>query len=147
MDKSAIHDIRLSFSFNHLWSILSASSSFSSSLIKNIDVHSNKDITLLDIDLGDHIVKTTVHNTNTVSVIVACTLNPIPIDMFGLVKLSSSLARVEDRLQLLVNEYNAACVQSGKQYLSLILNGKIPNHMSWIVTMWPLAVMLLQAIR
>ena len=77
-----------------------------------------------------------MHNTNSVSVIVACTLNPIPIDMFGFVKLSSSLARVEDRLQLTVNEYNAACVQSGKQYLSLKLNSKIPNHMSWTVKMW-----------
>jgi len=106
-------------------------------LIKNIDAQSNKDITLLDIDLGDHIVKTTVHNTNTVSVIVACTLNPIPIDMFGLVKLSSSLARVEDRLQLLVNEYDTASVQNGRQqYLSLKLNSKVPNHMSWIVKMW-----------
>src|SRR4051794_16169019 len=135
MDKPAIHDIRLSFSFNHLWSIL-ATSSPSSPLIKNIDTHSNKDITLYDIDLGDHVVKTTVHNTNTVSVIVACTVNPIPIDMFGLVKLSSSLARVEDRLQLLVNEYNEASIQSGRQLLSLKLNSKIPNHMSWTVKMW-----------
>ena len=72
MDKPAIHDIRLSFTFYHLWSIL-ATSSPSSPLIKNIDTCSNKDITLLDIDLVDHVVKTTVHNTNTVSVIVACT--------------------------------------------------------------------------
>ena len=78
MDKPAIHDIRLSFPFKHLWSILSGRSS-SSSLIKNIDAHNNKDITLRDIDLGDHVVKTTVHNTSTVSVIVACTLNTIPI--------------------------------------------------------------------
>jgi len=110
----------------------------SSSLIKNIDKHINKDITFHDIDLGDHIVKTTVHNTDTVSVIVACTLNPIPIDMFGLVKLSSSLARVEGRLQMMVNEYNTNSIQSGRQqqYLSLKLNSKIPNHMSWIVKMW-----------
>ena len=82
MDKSAIHDIRLSFSFNHLWSILSASSSSSSSLIKNIDVQSNKGITLHDIDLKDHVVKTTVHNINTLSVIVSCTVNPIPIEHY-----------------------------------------------------------------
>jgi hypothetical protein len=63
-----------------------------------------------DIDLADNVVKTTMHNTNTVSIIVALTVNPIPIDMFGLVKLSSSLARVEDRLQLLVDEYNASIV-------------------------------------
>ena len=77
-----------------------------SSLNKKYRYSYNKDITLLDIDLGDHIVKTTVHNTSNVSVIVASTLNPIPIYMLGLVKLSSSLARVEDRLQLLVDEYN-----------------------------------------
>ena len=106
-------------------------------MIKNIDTCSNKDITLLDIDLGDHVVKTTVHNTNTVSVIVACTVNPIPMDMFGLAKLSSSLARVEDKLHLLVSELNAAIIQSGRQqYLSLKLNSKIPNHMSWTVKMW-----------
>ena len=106
MDRHKAHNVRLSFSFNQLWSIMTDSSSSSSPLIKSIDAQSNKDITLLDIDLGDHIVKTTVHNTSTVSVIVACTLNPIPIYMLGLVKLSSSLARVEDRLQLLVDEYN-----------------------------------------
>jgi hypothetical protein len=136
MDKSAIHDIRLSFSLNHLWSIMAAASS-PSPLIKNIDARSNKYITLRKIGLEDHIIKTTVHKTSTVSVIVACTVNPIPIDMLGLVKLSSSLAKVEDRLQLLVSEFNSASIQSGRQqYLSLKLNSKIPNHMSWIVKMW-----------
>ena len=81
-------------------------------------------------------MNTTVHNTNTVAVIVVCTLNPIPIDMFGIVKLSSSLARVEDRLQILIDEYYSAIIQSGKQqYPSLIQNSKIPNHMSWTVKM------------
>jgi len=136
MDKSAIHDIRLSFSLNHLWSIMATASS-PSPLIKNIDARSNKYITLQKIGLEDHIIKTTVHKTSTVSVIVACTVNPIPIDMLGLVKLSSSLAKVEDRLQLLVSEFNSASIQSGRQqYLSLKLNSKIPNHMSWMVKMW-----------
>ena len=57
--------------------------------------------------------------------------------MFGLVKLSSSLARVEDRLQLLVSEYNTTSIQSGRQqYLSLLLNSMIPDHMNWTVKMW-----------
>jgi hypothetical protein len=86
-------------------------------------------------DLGDHVVKTTVHNTNTVYVIVACTLNPIPIDMLGLVKLSSSLAILEDRLQGIVNGYNSTSIQSGEQYLSLKLKSKITSQMSWTVKM------------
>jgi len=78
-----------------------------------------------------------VHNSSTVSAIVACTVNPLPIHMFGLVKLSNSLAMVKDKLQILVNEYNTSSVQSGKQqYLSLKLNSRIPNIMSWIVKMW-----------
>lgn len=134
MDKPAIHDIRLSFEFKHLGSILSSSAS---PLIKNKDLNNNKDITLQEIDLGDHVVKATVHKTDTVSVIVGCSMNPIPIDLFGLTKLTSSLARVEERLQWLVNEHNNTILQNGEQqYLSLKINSKIPNHMSWIVTMW-----------
>ena len=70
-----------------------AAASSPSPLIKNIDARSNKYITLRKIGLEDHIIKTTVHKTSTVSVIVACTHNPIPVDMFGLVKLSGSITR------------------------------------------------------
>jgi len=42
------------------------------------------------------------------------------------------------QLQLLVNGYNEASIQNGRQqqYLSSKLNSKIPNHMTWIVKMW-----------
>jgi hypothetical protein len=70
------------------------------------------------------------HKIDAVSIIVACILNPITIDMFGFVKLSSSLARVEERLKLLVSDYNnAESIQSERQkYLSLKLNTPIPNY-------------------
>ncbi len=102
MDKPAIHDIRLRFLVNGLWSILSSSPS---NLISNKDLKDNKDITLTDIDLKDHIIKTTIHRTDTVSVTIACSHNPIPIDIIGLAKLTSGLARVEDRLQRLLTDY------------------------------------------
>ncbi|HET7336758.1 MAG TPA: hypothetical protein VFJ23_02575 [Candidatus Nitrosotalea sp.] len=64
-------------------------------------------------------------------------MNPISINLFDLTKLTGSLARVEERLQRLVNDYNTAIIQSGKeQYLSIKINSKIPNHMSWTVKMW-----------
>ncbi|HET7337108.1 MAG TPA: hypothetical protein VFJ23_04370 [Candidatus Nitrosotalea sp.] len=50
-------------------------------MIKNIDIHSNKDINLQDIDLGEQEIKTTIHNINTVYVIFGCTMNPISIDI------------------------------------------------------------------
>jgi len=41
-------------------------------------------------------------------------MNPISIDLLGLARLTSSFARVEDRLQLQVGEYNAASIQNGR---------------------------------
>jgi hypothetical protein len=43
-------------------------------------------------------IKTTIHHTDTVSVIVAYSLNPVAIDIKGLVRLSNALTRVEERL-------------------------------------------------
>ena len=97
MDKPAIHDIRLKFSVKGLWNILLSSSR--NDLISNKDLQNNKDITLHDIDLKDHTIKTTVHKTDTVSVTIACCNTPIPLNTVGLAKLSSGLTRVEDRLQ------------------------------------------------
>ncbi len=137
MDKPAIHNIRLRFYVKGLWSILSSSSS---DLIHNKDQKNNKDITLNDIDLKDHVIKTTVHRTDTVSVIVACSDNPIPIDIIGLAKLTSGLTRVEERLNRLLIDYYTSLNSSGN-----ISNTKkslphvkylIPSHMSWIVNMW-----------
>ena len=84
-------------------------------MIKSKDSDSNHDIVLQPIEVDNLMVKTTVHNTSTVSVIVVCTVNPLPIDMFGLLKLTSNLARVEDRLQIIIDEYNTSSVQSGRQ--------------------------------
>ena len=44
---------------------------------------------------------------------------------------------MEDRLHLLVNDYNETSVQSGKQqYLSLKLNSKTTYDMLWTVNKW-----------
>jgi hypothetical protein len=40
----------------------------------------------------------TIHHTDTVSVIVGCSLNPFAADLKGLVRLSNALTRVEERL-------------------------------------------------
>jgi len=74
--------------------------------------------------------------------------------MLGLVKISSSLARVEERLQVLVNEYVTTSIQNignkqqqQQQYLSVKPNSKISNHMSWIVKMWHFGHMPLPVIQ
>jgi hypothetical protein len=133
MDKDSFHDVRLRFVSPGLWSILPLSSN-SNTLIKNIDIKNNKDITLHEVDLKDHIIKTTVHKSNTVSVIVSCSESPIPVDLIGLSKLTSGLTRVEERLQRVVDEYVTSNLSSRKPSQSLLYS--VPNHLSWIGTMW-----------
>ena len=37
---------------------------------------------------------------------------------------------------MIVDEYDPSSIQNGKQYLSLKIKSKIPNHMLWTVKMW-----------
>jgi hypothetical protein len=57
-------------------------------------------------------------------VIIGLLCISISIDLLGIAILTSSLFRVEDRRQLLVNGYNEASTQNGRQYLSLKLNSR-----------------------
>jgi hypothetical protein len=146
MDKPSIHNIRLKFASKGLWSILSLSSLTTASpaasrLVKSIDLRNNRDITLHDINLMDHTIKTTVHRTGTVSVMAACSASPIPIDILSLSKLTSGLTRVEERLQMVLdfdgaNSDSQGRLDMGSSSASSLSKHRIPNHMSWVVTMW-----------
>jgi hypothetical protein len=136
MDKPGIHDIRLRFKCKGLWSILPLYSD-SDNLIENMDLKSNRDIILKDIDLKEFVIKPTIHKTDTVSVAIACSESPIPINLEGLAKATSGITRVEERLQRVVDEYIKQNIRSRKLSSSvLITKTPIPNHMTWIVTMW-----------
>ena len=136
MDVEGIHDIRWRFEAKGLWSTLPLYSD-SENLIENIDIKNNKDITLQDIDLKDFTLKTTVHRTDTVSVMAACSESPVPLNLEGFAKLTSGITRVEERLQRVVDEHIKLNLNSRKlSSLSLITKSAIPNQMSWIVTMW-----------
>ncbi len=105
MDKPAIHDIRLLFKVKGIRNILLCNNN--GSMIDKIDEEHNKDITLKDIIQDDIVIKTTVHKTENVSVIIACSDNPIEIeDPVALSKLTGGLTRVEERLQQEINHYS-----------------------------------------
>jgi hypothetical protein len=117
-DKHALHDIRFRFKVDNIWTAITTNHPE----LKPNDV--SKDITLDPISTHDLTIKTTIHHTNTVSVIVACSLNPVAVDIKGLVRLSNALTRVEERLLRYIE-----CVP-------LSLSSSIPDHDSWTVTMW-----------
>jgi hypothetical protein len=65
----------------------------------------------------------TVHHNDVVSISLACSDHPIHFDIAGLVKLTSSLSRIEERLRSML--------------FNLI---DIPYYGSWIVTMWHIGI-------
>lgn len=135
MDIDGIHNVRLKFAAKGLWEILPMYNDFKH-LIKSVDLISNKGIVLHDLNFGDHIIKATLHRTGTVSVIVRCSKTPIPIDIVGLAKLTSSLRHLEDKLQWVVDEYVRITLKSYQRSDSLIIKGPIPSCLSWTATMW-----------
>lgn len=130
LEYPSIHDIRLTFEYKGLRTILLDSHC---DLIKKIDEKSNKDITLKDITLDDITLKTTIHYTDRISVAVSCSYHPIPIDPIGIAKLSSALTRVEERLQAVIDQYYK---DNKDRSTNENLIKSIPFHMDWIVTMW-----------
>lgn len=125
----SIHDIRLTFEYKGLRAILLNNNC---DLIETIDEEYNKDITLKKITLDDITLKIKIHNTDKISVSVACSYHPMPIDPIGIAKLSSGLTRVEERLQTVIDQY----FKDNKDQSTNNVRKIIPFHMDWIVTMW-----------
>jgi hypothetical protein len=123
-DKNALHDIHYRFKVPDIWTILSLSKKYHPN-----DV--SRDITLDILNISQLRITTTVHRTDTVSVIVACSNTPIAADIYGIIRLSNALTRVEERLSRIVDECRRL-IPSGYESLP------IPNNESWIVTMWHL---------
>jgi hypothetical protein len=119
-DKHALHDIRFRFKVDNIWNIVATNHPE----LKPNEV--NKDILLDALLTCDLTIKTTIHHTDTVSVIVGCSLHPVAVDVNGVVRLSNALTRVEERLLRYIES----------RPLSLSSSYSIPDHESWTVTMW-----------
>lgn len=95
----------------------------------------SKDIRLPVWDIKDLSVKTTVHRTDTVSVVVGGSYHPIAVDFNGIIRLSNALTSVEGRLSNLIQE-SSRSTAIGKQGVGRL----VPDHMGWVVTMWHFGV-------
>lgn len=74
------------------------------------------------------LIRIIIHKTDTVSVTIGCSLQPIPLDANGIIDFFNLLVRVEEKLQSIVD--NSGLVNDDKKYIS------IPEYSQWIVTMW-----------
>jgi hypothetical protein len=130
LGKNALHNIHLRFNVNGIWSILATTSSF------KIDSFS-KDIRLPVWEIRGLRIRTTVHKSDTVSVVVAGSYYPIAVDFNGIMRLSNALTSVEERLTNLIQESIGSSTAIGKQDDGHLL---VLDHMGWIVTMWHFGV-------
>ena len=125
LGRNALHDIHLRFKVKDIWAVLS--------MTFKIDSVS-KDIRLPVWDIRDLIINTTVHRTDTVSVVVGGSYHPIAVDFNGIIRLSNALTSVEERLSNLIQEFSTST--GGQDGGRLI----VPDHVGWIVTMWHFGV-------
>ncbi|MFZ0222395.1 MAG: hypothetical protein WAM42_11985 [Candidatus Nitrosopolaris sp.] len=125
-DKSALHDIRLRTTVNGIWCLLSHIPSLS------MDANS-KDILVIKEDVNNLNIRMTVHHSDTIGVVIGCSFSPVAVDIDGINRLSNALKLIHDRLQRLVNDKKDCDANCNDNSGPLII---IPNHMTWIVTMW-----------
>jgi hypothetical protein len=134
MDKSALHDIRLKFTVKGIWFVISTNH-------KEFPVNTvSKDIRLPSWKVKDLFIRVTVHRTDTVSVIIGCSYSPVATDVNGIIRLSSALARIEEKITVLIS---ANSLSQGNGMINDTAgesgNGEVlvvPEYIEWLVTMW-----------
>jgi hypothetical protein len=120
--KNALHDIHYRFKVPDIWNILYLSKKYEPDAV-------SKDITVNMLSNEQVRILTTVHRTDTVTVIAACSNAPVVVDTRGLIRLSNALTRVEERLSRVVDECGRM-IPGGYETIP------IPSNETWEVTMW-----------
>jgi hypothetical protein len=122
-DKKSIHDIHMKFTVPDIWKIVSLNKRYSINQF-------SKDIKLQPLITDNLKIQTTIHHTDTVSVIVGCSLYPVILDdVHGIIRLSNALTRVEERLSRVLDE-------SGEKLEGGYEGIPIPESGRWLVTLW-----------
>jgi hypothetical protein len=121
---NSIHDIHNKFTVLDIYKIISSSPKYRS-LINPV----SKDIPLQVENIDGMHIHTTIHRTDTVTVIVGCSREPITIDERGITRLSCGLTRIEEKLSRKLDECGAV-LEGGYERIS------IPDNRRWQVTMW-----------
>ena len=149
LGKNAVHDLHLRFSCPQIYE-LTSSSILNGTLDYDYAVNTkSKDILLRAWETNGLLTKVTIHRTDTVSVVIGCSLNPIAIDINGVIQLTNLLSVVEDRLSRIVegpHAYKNTVVTGGADSPSdwyrhvpgcgHVRGHTIPSYSQWIVTMW-----------
>jgi hypothetical protein len=115
--KQSLHNIRLRLSVADIYNT-------------TLHLHSHRftinevsnDIEIPYWNKDNALVQIRIHKTDIVSVTIGCTLEPIPLDYNGILRLLTILARCEGLLQGLIIDKKISI--------------SIPHYPNWIITMW-----------
>jgi hypothetical protein len=119
MDKQSIHDIHLKFKAPNIYKTFS---------VRDFPkFKANKAIGITSWSKNNTIVKITINKNDTVTVIIGCSLDPIPLDYNGFIRFFRIIGMSEGFLEGL-----SVTVNNDK----LIQNQSIPQSGQWIVTRW-----------
>ncbi len=141
LGKNSIHDIRLRFAGPGIYVIITSAIS-SNTLGYNYHVVAKSKILLPVWVIRDLLIRVTFHMTDTVSIAIGCSLNPVTLDINGLIRLTNALSAVEDRLTSMVETSvgNGGFGATGSTYISPRDQRRrariVPAHSEWMVTMW-----------
>ncbi len=125
LEKKSVHDIHMKLYVPGIWKIVSQNE-------KHTLNSYSKDIMLVPISVDNLKIQTTIHHTDTVSVIVGCSSYPVVLeDVHGIIRLSNALTRVEERISRVLDECGENLPEGYKKI-------PIPNNESWLITLWHL---------
>lgn len=131
MDKHSIHDIHLKFKATNIYKTFSNNTPYPIT-------ERNKAIAIPSWSKNNAIVKITINKNDTVTVIIGCSLEPIPLDYNGIIRFFTILGRSEgflEGLMVMLNHYK------------LDQNQSIPQYSKWIITRWDFGRDALQTYR
>ena len=139
------NDFHLRFVSPQIYAIIYSSIS-KSSFGSNYTINSrSKDILLPAWKIRDLLVKVSIHRTDTVSITIGCSLNPVTLDIHGIIKLTNALSVVEERISRLVegsrNAHGFGVIDANIDFDGYSpdrrsYNNVIPPFSGWTVTMW-----------
>ena len=130
LDNVSIHNIHLKFEVTDIWSMFSNRPHFEMN-------PQSKDIKLAEWRFDkDVFVTVTVHRTNTVTVIIGCSLRPFALNFLGLSDFVELLTRIEERLSNLPYRILGQSERDSIGHLTFT----VPSYKNWIVKMWHIGI-------
>lgn len=130
LDSTSVHNINLTSKAPNIYPILSHNSIFSIN-------PKNKGLRI-GFQHERLFIGVVIQKTNTITVTIGCSLDPIPLNFSGIVLLSNALAIVRDRLYRWIQDSLSFFPYPNSSLSYSPMSIHIPHYNTWIVTMWHL---------